>query len=73
MSYMSNIVLFKIISSHRLCLSLFFCVSLSISHEYSINILAGGVWRILEHKRWALWDIDFALAAKNHGSTGIDT
>lgn len=26
------------------------CLTLSISHEYSINILAGGVWRILEHK-----------------------
>jgi len=49
------------------------CLSLSISHEYSINILAGGVWRILEHKHPVLRDIDFALAAKNHGSTGIDT
>lgn len=49
------------------------CLTLSISHEYSINILAGGVWRILEHKHWALRDIDFALGAKIRGSPGIDT
>lgn len=49
------------------------CVSLKISHEHSINILAGAARRILEHKLRALRDIDFPLAAKNLGSPGIDT
>lgn len=49
------------------------CSSWSTFHEFSINILAGVAWRILEHRHQALWDIDFLLVAKNLGWTGVDT